>query len=96
MEEAEWFGLPVMKAITKQKIEDARDNKKLPLKYELTRNLLEELKSMCLLATNHCCYTCVLLVFLLLIIGPKDVDPTPDQPSGGYVLPVIINYCPSC
>lgn len=45
-EEAEWFGLAEHQAITKHMLETARNNEQLPLKYEFTRKLIDELQNM--------------------------------------------------
>lgn len=44
-EEIEWFGLSVRDALLKHKLADAQANDKLPLKYELAKKLLEDLKN---------------------------------------------------
>lgn len=45
LEEAEWFGLSIVDALRKNKAETAKREAKLPLKYELSRKLIEELNS---------------------------------------------------
>lgn len=49
-EEAEWFGLSTVDALKKAKLETAKRTAeaKLPLKYALSRKLIEDLKSRCL------------------------------------------------
>lgn len=49
-EEAEWFGLSIVEALRKSKVETAKRDVKIPLKYELSRKLIEELNS------KHLCY----------------------------------------
>lgn len=44
-EEIEWFGLSIKDALYKHKIEDAKANEKPPLKYQLAKQMLEDLKN---------------------------------------------------
>ena len=46
LEEAEWVGLPMLKALTKKKIEEAVKMKAVPLKVKFTKELLQKLEVM--------------------------------------------------
>lgn len=63
MEEAEWFGLPVSKAITRYKCLWAKENIKKPMKYELTHKLIEELESKTIKISNIFYFNLFYLIF---------------------------------
>lgn len=74
IEEAEWFGLTEREAVRKQRLIDAKNNVKIPLKYEFTRKLLEELQSNFKLNSN-------LNLKIFVFVGEKDSPKAPPTAS---------------
>lgn len=74
LEEAEWFGLTVPQAITRNKMIMAKENQPIPLKYELARKLLHDLErkfvSFVLCVENF--------FFCYHFARTNDVDPPPE------------------
>ncbi len=80
-EEAEWFGLSTVDALKKAKLETAKRTaeRRLPLKYALSRKLIEDLKSRCLVRSL---FSIVFFNQTTSLDAKDSIDSEPSKPTG--------------